>query len=105
MGLAPPLAWDGPPSSPACPVLLWMHPGWDAGSGIAFCRAPNTGVVSSVCGRLSHPSGSAQELSTVTCNLVLSRLGGGGGSVLENHVTRVHPQGLAQGWYALNWTH
>lgn len=50
----------------------------------------------------SHPSSGAQGLS-VTCNLVLTRPGRGGQSVLENHVTRVHPQGLAQGWY--QWTH
>ena len=99
VGPAPPLAWGGSPPSPACPVL-WMHPGWDAGSSIAFCRAPNTGVVISVCGHLSHSSGSAKGLSTVNCNLVSTRLSGE--AVLENHVIGVHPQGLAQGWYAVD---
>lgn len=77
-----------------------MHPGWDAGSSIAFCRAPNTRVVSSVCGHLSHPSGSAKGLSIVNCNLVSTRLSGE--AVLENRVTGVHPQGLAQGWYTVD---
>ena len=96
-GSSPGLGWFGP--SPACPVL-WMHPGWDSGSSIAFCRALNTGVVSSVCGHLSHSSGSAKGLSTVNCNLVSTRLSGE--AVLENHVIGVHPQGLAQCWYAVD---